>query len=420
MVKSNKLKFMIFPLFLILVALVGMKLYNGYQQEQLESQPITELKCEFIGEVTPSEQLRSSMFRVQAVTNSGIMFDIQSYSIDVKNAPKNGSEFNVTVTYQEKSNVMTVPIKRNPVTEYKIGYPEPENVKATIYSNGDLEFSGSGNTMSFRDGDVPWKDEDYTHVYFSGMIEPGNIDYWFKGNRNLVQCQDLPKSIESMRGTFSGCISLTESPNFFQCTKLRIMTDVFNGCINLKTTDVLPVATVNADAAFKDCKSLLLGPDMTKTTALTSINSICAGDTSLTAAPMIPESVIEMSKAFEGCSNIHTAAAFPKLVENISYSYADCSSLEKGASIPESVNDCKGCYSGCTDLNGNLEINTDTKNNTGILYKSVQSGKKLTLSGNSGRLIEIQQNSANKDIQLLDVDEASRQFERMTAELEVV
>lgn len=108
-----------------------------------------------------------------------------------------------------------------------MGYPTKENVLATIYNNGDLEFTGSGNTMNFANGDTPWADEDYTYVIFKDEITPTNVDYWFEGNTALTGCETLPKSIESARGTFQGCENLKKHRLFFSVHHLRSLRTAF-------------------------------------------------------------------------------------------------------------------------------------------------------------------------------------------------
>ena len=301
-----------------------------------------------------------SMFDVTVYTETGSVYSARSFDIDEKKAPAHGDSFDTKIEYHGSTTTVTVPITRSKVVQYKVGYPTKENVLATIYNNGDLEFTGSGNTMNFANGDTPWADEDYTYVIFKDEITPTNVDYWFEGNTALTGCETLPKSIESARGTFQGCENLKKTPSFFQCSSLKIITDCFSGCTSLEQSDPLPVSVMEADGAFEDCIKLTKAPDMTKTNALSSINAIFKGCMSLVDAPVIPDSVLDMSEAFLGDSNIYTASAFPESVEDISSAYADKYLLDIGDEITlkEAYEDDTYTFSieGIYDYEGGLTV----------------------------------------------------------------
>lgn len=412
MLKNKKL--LLLPL-VIVILLAALQLYKTYEYRQLEKQGLNSIKAEVIGEAAPEEKLTSTLFKVMAVTESGLMYEVNDYESDMKKAPLHGASFEMTISYKGHEKKVSVPLKRQPVVEYSIGYPDQDKVKATVYSNGDLEFTGEGQTMDFRETGVPWEKEDYTYVFFSKGVSPSNIDGWFK-NSNVQQCLDIPQSIESIISTFEGCEGLKETPEYFQCTELRIMTNAFRGCENIQAADTLPFSVLRADYAFEDCTSLVNAPDLSKTNNLNDISGIFSGCSSLIAVPAIPESVISMPYAFEGCTNIREATPFPSRVADIFKAYHNCTSLQNGASIPESVTDYRYCYAGCIDLNGQIEINTDTEHFDGIFDGAVTSGLQLSIIGNSGRLIEIQQDSENKSIILGNPEEASRQAIRLEIE----
>lgn len=382
-----------------MLTMAGTKIFETYQMKQVQQEPLSAIEVRFVGKAVPGTELTRPMFEVNGQTQSGRVYRINDYDVDVKKVPAHGSDFEVTIIYQDFKKKIKVPITRKPLVEYSIGYPEPDSVKATVYTNGDLEFTGTGNTLKFSQSSIPWKSESYTHVYFKPGIEPANIDYWFYGNSELVYCDALPKSIESMRGTFRDADSLETAPEFFQCTELRVATECFSGCEALKKTDTAPINLVDADAMYRGCVSLTIPPDLMKS-SLTTINDMFRGCTGMTCAPEIPETVKEMENTFEGCENIYSATKFPELVENISGSYKGCTSLKDAARIPRSVLEYQGCYADCINLYGSVAIDTDTNKNSGVFAGAVQSGRKLTLTGASQNLVEIQQSSNNKMIVL--------------------
>lgn len=413
MKKNNKL--LIVVLAGLAVCFAGLKGVDYYKYTQVSKEKVSSIQAEFVGEIAPSQNLSMSMFDVTAYTETGSVYTARSFEIDETKTPAHGDSFDTKIQYHGCTTTVNIPITRSKIVEYKIGYPSKENVLATIYGNGDLEFTGSGNTMNFANGDTPWADEDYSYVIFKDEVAPTNVDYWFEGNRDLTGCETLPKSIESARGTFEDCENLIKTPSFFQCSSLKIISECFSGCTNLESSDPLPVNVMEADYAYQDCQKMVNAPDMTKTNALSSINGIFKGCTSLVAAPAIPQSVLEMSEAFSRDSNIYTASAFPESVEDISSAYMDCISLEKAASIPASVIDCSSCYAGCSNLNGELSINTNTEDCDNLLHNAATSGKILKLKGKSGRLFEIQQDSESKYITIKDTKKAEKYAKKLEA-----
>ena len=411
MKKNNRLLIVVFAVLALIIGVL--KGVDYYRYTKVSKERVSSIQAEFVGETAPSQELSMSMFDVTVYTDTGSVYSARSFDIDEKKAPAHGDSFDTKIEYHGSTTTVTVPITRSKVVQYKVGYPTKENVLATIYNNGDLEFTGSGNTMNFANGDKPWADEDYTYVIFKDEITPTNVDYWFEGNTALTGCETLPKSIESARGTFQGCENLKKTPSFFQCSSLKIITDCFSGCTSLEQSDPLPVSVMEADGAFEDCIKLTKAPDMTKTNALSSINAIFKGCTSLVDAPVIPDSVLDMSEAFLGDSNIYTASAFPESVEDISSAYADCISLEKAASIPASVINCDSCYSGCSNLYGELSINTNTEDCANLLSNAVTSGKTLKLKGKSGRLFEIQQDSGSRYVTIKDTEKAEKNAKKL-------
>ena len=405
---------------LLIVVLVILGLAVGvskgvdyYRYTEASKEKVSSIQAKFTGEVAPSQELSGSMFDVTVYTENGSVYLARSFDIGETKAPAHGDSFDTKIEYRGCTAMVTVPITRSKVVEYKVGYPTKEDVLATIYNNGDLEFTGSGNTMNFANGDTPWADEDYSYVIFKDEIAPTNVDYWFEGNTALTGCGSLPKSIESARGTFQGCEKMKKTPSFFQCSSLKIISDCFSGCSSLEWSDPLPVSVMEADGAYQDCIKLTKAPDMTKTNALSSINAIFKGCTSMVEAPVIPDSVLNMSEAFAGDSNIYTASAFPESVEDISAAYEDCISLEKGAGIPASVISCDSCYAGCSNLNGELTINTNTGDCSNLLSDAVTSGKVLKLKGKSGRLFEIQQDSGSKYVTIKDTEKAEKYAKKL-------
>lgn len=405
-------------LILLLFIAVVLKIPSVYEDWKYGRQAVRSLECEFVGTIRPTEQISRSMIRVTAQTPNGERYDVtDKYTVDVVQAPLHGSSFDIIVSYRGINQPLTIPITRTPVVEYSIGYPDYDDVKATLYNNGDLIFTGEGRTREFSKNKAPWKGNSYSYIEFAPGIEVRNMDYWFMGNENLTECKNIPKTVESMISTFEGDTAMTSTPEYFQCTNLRLMVSTFKGCSSMKKADTLPVEVINANNAFADCVSLEKAPDIMKAGKLSSANGMFAGCTKLIEAPQLPNSITNMKNCYAGCINIHKAAPFPVKVENIAGCYSGCKSLEEATSIPESVINYESCFKGCRDLSGRLEINTDSGNYSSLLADAVWSGKVLYLSGNCGYLIDIQHAANNSFVVLEDLEEATRQSKRLKTEL---
>lgn len=403
---------------LVLLVVIAFKVPGVYKQWKYGKEPVKSISSEFVGTVRPTETIGRSMLRVTAETPSGEKYDITDrYSIDVVEAPRNGSSFEVTVSYRGVTDKVIIPVTRNAVVEYSIGYPYQDSVKATVYSNGDLVFDGEGETQKLDDDNIPWAEETYSYVEFLSDVEPRNIDYWFSDNPELTICRNIPNTVESMLGTFKGDTGLLRTPEYFQCTYLRVMQSAFEGCSSLDWADTLPINVQNANYIFSGCSSLKRAPDIMKAGKLEDANGMFKGCTKLADAPQLPNSVITMKECYKDCINIHKASTFPVRIVDITSSYENCTSLETAAPIPESVISLNRCFAGCRDLNGYLEINTDSREFSSMFYGAVESGKELRLSGNCGNLISIQHETGNRYIILDDTDEAARQAARLRAEM---
>lgn len=416
--KKNKKMLFLLTVLLMLLGIVFFKVLDKVRYGQIAKEPINSISCQVTEELLPGNPIRKEAFLVRAVTISGLSYEVKEYELDKNEVPLHGSEFQVIVQYKHLSQTITAPIKRKPVVEYSIGYPNPEDVKATIYANGDLHFTGNGNTLNFRQGNMPWAKEAYSYVIFEENVAPINMDYWFQGNKELEICENLPVSLESMRYTFSECSSLLSTPDYFPCIHLRTMEGAFKNCLSLTKAEMLPRNLINASQTFFGCEALSHGADMSKVSSLTEIGKIYYGCTSLIQIPKLPDSIKNMESAFAECVNIREATVFPNGVTTITASYQNCTSLEKGAAIPTGVLYANSCYMGCSDLNGELEIHTDTEHIYRILEKAATTERTLVLSGESGRLIKIQQDTNNPDIVLKDPEAALRNQYRMETELE--
>ena len=409
--KNKKLYIIIGIVVLIILAVV----YKNVRSFQMRDKPVVKISAEFSGKVPPKGLFTRGMFKVSGTTQDGTVVRLRNFTVSSQRAAENGASCTVDVKSQGYTSTVVVPITREEESSANIGYSASDNVSVTFYKNGDLEFSGTGNVKNLGSS-LPWAGLKYTHVYIDDTINIENMDGWFQGNKQLVYCSPLPKSVKTIRGTFKGDVALTTTPEYFQCKNLKFMNDAFNGCAALESADTIPVNVRSASGAFSGCASLTKAADITKTSNITDISNMYSGCSGLLETGAIPETITNMSGAFQNCLNITTSSPFPKNVKNISAAYSGCTMLTSAMPIPESATDISNCYSNCSNLSGTLEINTDTPNFAGCLTNACTMGDTLSVSGNSGNLLAIVQDSKSDGVTLADAEAAAAQNSRMIAE----
>lgn len=399
------------------VAAVGLIGFGQISQMSSKDPEITGIQAKFVGEIGPGEGFRKSMFEVTGVTSAGKLVKLNDFTSETSNAAENGATCELDIVAQDCSTTVIVDITREVVFTKNIGYPEEEDVVVTGYSNGDLEFTGSGEITNFTDT-FPWNDFDFSHVYIDETLDIEDMDYWFENNKQLVYCDDLPKTLKTAKNTFSGCTALEKTPDYFQCSSLKIMDYMFSGCTELKEADVIPVNTSSVKYCFSDCTSLQKPVTFEKTSNLIDVSGVYNGCIALRETTAIPESVIYANEIYRNCINIKDPVRFPMNVQYIASAYEGAKGLTTAATIPESVVDYTNCYNGCSSLSGNLEINSDANNFDGVLIGATTNGDKLTISGNCGNLLAIQKEANNTNISLADPEAASQQNLRLQREQE--
>ena len=410
---DNKIK-VIIAAAVVAAGLIG---YSQISKELTKDPEITSIQAEFVGKVGPGESLSKSMFDVKGTTNTGKVISIKDFSSKTSTAAKNGASCEIEIESQGQKTTAIIDITRKPIFKQNIGYPNEKGAKVTCYENGDLEFTGKGDITNFTKK-LPWSSCKYSHVYIDESLKIENMDNWFEGNEELVYCDDLPKTLKTMKNTFAGCTSLKKTPDYFQCSNLKIMDYAFSECASLKEADLVPVNVASMKYTYAGCVSLQNPISLNKTSNLTNISGIYSGCTNLREATEIPDSVIYMDESYKDCINIKEAVKFPKNVEEINAAYEGCTGLMTGATIPESVVDFTDCYNGCESLSGKLEINSDSSDFQGVLTGATTNGDKLSISGNCGNLLAIQKNASNNNIVLADPEAASRQNERLNRKKE--
>lgn len=237
------------------------------------------------------------------------------------------------------------------VGKWEIGALNTANVIATLYSDGSLHISGSGD-VAFSTPDAPWSSqaEKIRSVTIESGVTPSSMRDWFYGCTGLVSAPTIPSGVTDMSGTFARCASLTAAPEI--PNSVKDMSGTFTGCASLTTAPAIPNSVTNLSRCFSGYTALAAAPDMTNAISVTDMSGAFYGCTSLTSAPAIQDAVTDLSMAFDGCTSLVSAPDLSNTrnVTNMRRTFQDCTSLERAPVIPTSVTDMAGTFENCTLL----------------------------------------------------------------------
>jgi len=222
------------------------------------------------------------------------------------------------------------------------------SVVATLYSDGELDITGTGNTVVFGDAtstsgtgayQTPWnlagKASAITSATIASGVTPTNMGRWYEGCA-ITAAPAIPSSVKNMDSTFQDCGSLTTAPDISGCTQLTNMYETFDGCTALTTAPTIPSNVENMAYTFNGC-------------------------TALTAAPAIPSRVTNMRSTFQGCTSLTTAPNISGCTNltNMNDTFNGCTALTTAPTIPSSVTDMESTFSACRVLTGTMQINAN-------------------------------------------------------------
>jgi hypothetical protein len=221
----------------------------------------------------------------------------------------------------------------NGTTNYT-GSNGTSDVVATLYSDGELAVTGTGDTVVFYSPEAPWCYDPYKAQVKSSTIastvKPTNMQYWYFECSNLTEAPAIPASVENMKATFSNCTSLTNAPDLTGCTSLTSMFGTFSGCTSLTdmSSYIIPASVTNMQETFNNC-------------------------TKLTKAPAMPASVEDMWMTFSGCTALATGpSVIPAGVRNMISTFQDCKALTGTMQINASPLNYSFCFNGASTNTG--------------------------------------------------------------------
>ena len=214
-------------------------------------------------------------------------------------------------------------LKEAPIATFKIGSPVTSDVIAKLYSNGLLEFEGSGDIVKFSNYSTPWHNykSNITSISFKegNTIQPTSTAYLFQ-NLNKVTSIDLSNldtsNVTNMSKMFSSCNSL----------------NIITGLENLDTSNVTDVSMM-----FEYCSSLTtLDLSLFDMSEVTTTDYMFMGCSNLSSSITIGSlNITSYSGMFAGCSTEPGSEFVVKYIDNDTKSIAEAMVATK---YPENSN----------------------------------------------------------------------------------
>ena len=132
-----------------------------------------------------------------------------------------------------------------------------DKVVATLYSEGELAVTGSGDTVVF-DSNAPWTADTYKSQVktstIASTVKTTDMSYWYDGCTALTTAPTIPGSVMDMSSTFENCKALTTAPTIPSSVKNMYCT--FGGCTALTTAPTIPSSVTDMYCTFSSCIAL--------------------------------------------------------------------------------------------------------------------------------------------------------------------
>lgn len=367
--------------------------------------PIVGMEAENENEYAKSSMIKVSDFDLYYLHENGKRTRMPDEGVTLSQDKPNkvGATTEVTLKSEKWECTVILKNKRHVVAEIECGKPNLKDVKATVYDNGELAFTGTGDILSYNNNSYPWLSFDgidknpITSITFEDTVKPIYMDGYFRELRELEYVENIPDSVESLEGTFSGCIALKTAPDLEHCKNLLNMSSCFEGCTAMVNPPSIPASVRNLDSCFKNCTELKEGTDVSHATGVKTAIRLYSGCSTLNKAELPPQ-VKNIDAAFENCINIKKAPTIPDTVESMANTFQNNASLVEASAIPSNVQDIGGCFHGCKKLKGTITVNSNPKQYSGFLSNAA-TATNLDLQGSSKMLdILAQQGNENPNI----------------------
>ena len=368
----------------------------------ISQSPIIGIEATNDKEYSKNSTIKSSDFDIFAKHENGKKTKINDKGVKLSTTKPNivGAETKVILTKDKWECSVNVKNKRDKIAEFECGKPNAKDVKATIYNNGELAFTGQGDILIYPDNEYPWLtyqgDIPITSVTFAEGVKPIYMDEFFSGLESLSYIDTIPASVESLEGAFSECTALKEAPDLMECTNLLNMNAAFEKSA-LEKAPKIPASVKNMDYCFADCIALKEGADMSEASGVIKAEGVYSGCVTLNTGDL-PPNVKIITSAYEQCINLKQMPIIPETVEIMNSAFQGASSMVETEAIPASIQDVSNCFEGCTKIKGTLIINGNPPKYSGFLMNAAVATN-IDLQGNSIMLdILAQESDENPNI----------------------
>ena len=375
----------------MVVFIVATQIIPMIKEKEAKKTPIVSIKAESEKLYIPGDKILPSDFDITATHKNGKHSTVNTEEIELSTSKPNrvGKSTDVTITLKSDPDITTtikVKNKREKVTSYFCGNPNIKDVKAVVYSNGELCFEGKGDVLQFERGEFPWLEssQDITAVSFEKNVSPVSMDYWFEEMENLTYISPLPESVESIVGMAQGCIKLKNAPEWNNCKNLLDATLAYEECEMLESIPAIPASVRNASSMCEGCINLQTAPDMTAATSLVDATGMLKGCLKLTSATISPAVQI-MDAMFQDCINLKEMPRIPESVRSMSSAFSGDTALSSVTNIPSGAQNISGCFTGCSKISGELVIHANPNDYAGFLSEAANATQ-LNLTGSSKML----------------------------------
>ena len=236
--------------------------------------------------------------------------------------------------------------------------PEPEQIYAVLYDDGELVFQNGNRTESgrnvtdvyevkdhYKSGDYPsWrkKAESITTATIADRIQPVSTAYWFSDLKKLTNIENIEnlntRNVTDMACMFIDCYSLSSlDVSGFDTSNVTDMAWMFYECSGLTSLDVSAFDTSNVTtmiAMFEGCSRLtsldVSGFNTSNVMSMESMFNTCSHLTSLDVSGFDTSKVTNMGYMFERCSHLvslDVSGFDTKNVINMGNMFYECSGL---------------------------------------------------------------------------------------------
>lgn len=402
-IRPFKKAIFILLVFLVLYIIVGV-IIPSINEANANKTPIVSITGTNKRIYEVDEEIKKEDFDIEAIHESGKKSSVDEDEFDIsrKSIEPIGNTTTITITLKSNKDItcdIKVKSEREKMVGFQCGYPNVKSVKAVVYSNGELCFEGTGDTLVFEDGDFPWldyNDVDIKAVSFQDTVAPTNMNYWFENLETLEYVDSIPASVKTMVKTFSECENLTTMADMSNCTELLNISEAYADCSSLVKTKPIPACVTTAISTFEDCVELQSTPDMSGALLLSNADSMYKGCVKLTNIIMAP-AIKDLSNTFEDCINLKNMPSIPSYVENMNSTFKGNISLTNLTEIPPKVVDTTYCFAECEMISGNLIVSANPENFSGM-FDGAAVATKVNLTGMSKLLDPMANTTENGNV----------------------